>query len=236
MIVDRRASSLMKQRERSADKNSNRTRHRTRSDCSGKTNSKSSNIDGTSVQTLSSRNYLHPATLCRLPNRYPEKAPHHQAGRKPGQGPDPAPLTQKSESLRRKPLGEKLIRRCKENDTANQASKPQGTPPLSEHRVKEIIAMEVRKETQIMAAFAGEIRQQLQQHITIQLAPIHAIFQELSTFVSYAKQNHITKATVENILNSTEAACKKARKDLHNASRPESMTLDEDRQTAQDGD
>ncbi|KAH6930449.1 hypothetical protein HPB50_013841 [Hyalomma asiaticum] len=93
----------MKQREKSADKNSNRTSHRTRSDCTGKTNSKSSNVDGTSVQTLSSRNYPQPATFCCLLNRYREKTPHHQAGRKPGpsqgQGPDPALLTPKSESL-----------------------------------------------------------------------------------------------------------------------------------------
>ncbi|KAH6930759.1 hypothetical protein HPB50_018039 [Hyalomma asiaticum] len=55
------------------------------------------------VQTLSSRNYLHPATFFRLPNRPPEKTPHHQAARKPGpsqgQCPDPTPLTQKRESL-----------------------------------------------------------------------------------------------------------------------------------------
>ncbi|KAH6930450.1 hypothetical protein HPB50_013842 [Hyalomma asiaticum] len=86
-----------------------------------------------------------------------------------------------------------------------------------------------------MATFARKITQQLQQHITVQLAPILATFQELSTFVSYAKQNHVTKATVEKMLNSTEAARKKARKDLHNACRPESMTLGEFRETAQDG-
>ncbi|KAH6926085.1 hypothetical protein HPB50_014193 [Hyalomma asiaticum] len=119
-------------------------------------------------------------------------------------------------------LIEKLLRRCKENDTANQASKPQGAPPITEDRVKEIVAME------------GDYAQ-LQQHITVQLAPILATFQELSTFVSYAKQNHVTKATVEKMLNSTEAARKKARKDLHNASRP-SMTVGEDRETAQDGE
>ncbi|KAH6942926.1 hypothetical protein HPB50_011970 [Hyalomma asiaticum] len=88
--------------------------------------------------------------------------------------------------------------------------------------------MEVRKQAQeITATFAREITQQLQQHITVQLAPTYATFQELSSFVFYASQNHVTKATVVKMLNSTEAARKKARKDLHNRSRPESMTLGE---------
>ncbi|KAH7933623.1 hypothetical protein HPB49_014382 [Dermacentor silvarum] len=135
----------------------------------------------------------------------------------------------------------KLIQRCKEQDTANQASKPQGmpniTPPLTEERIKEIVTMEVRKQIQeAMTTFAKEITQQLQQHITTQLASTYATLQDLSNFMSYAKQNHVTKATVENLLNNTDTARKKARKDLHNAARAESMTWGDNNDIDQDGE
>ncbi|KAH6933351.1 hypothetical protein HPB50_014381 [Hyalomma asiaticum] len=97
--------------------------------------------------------------------------------------------------------------------------------------------MEERQQTQeIMASFAREVTQQLQQHITVQLAPIHATFQELSAFVSYAEKNHVVKATVHKMHYSADASRRKARNDLHNAPRPESMTIGEDREIAQDSE
>lgn len=114
---------------------------------------------------------------------------------------------------------------------------PNMPPPLTEERIKEIVTMEVRKQIQeAMTTFAKEITQQLQQHITTQLAPIHATLQDLSNFMSYAKQNHVTKATVEKLLNNTDTARKKARKDLHNAARPESMAWGDNNDIDQDGE
>lgn len=93
----------MRQQERSADINSNQIHHHTRSDCNGKTRSKSSNADGTQIQTPTSRHYPNQAILHYTVHEDPEVTPNQQALKQtkdPGQdhGLDPVPATHKSES------------------------------------------------------------------------------------------------------------------------------------------
>lgn len=147
----------MRQQERSADINSNQIHHRTRSECIGKTRTKSSNADGTQLPTPTFRHYPNQAVPHYTVHEDPEVTPNQQVvkqTKEPGQdhGPDHVPATHKSESRMQMLQGEthehknprKPNEICEHNSKINKPSLTSSykgaknkTPPIKPRNLKE---------------------------------------------------------------------------------------------------